>query len=107
MIMIMVVAVVGNITCLKLYNSVLKIPVSRCDSTQVRLLQYSTCYNIKSDLNDVARYLLFFFFYMMIFGSKTEAPILLCGKTIPPLTYSSSLTITSSPSTDTFSILTH
>lgn len=105
MIMIMVVAVVGNITCLKLYNSVLKIPVSRCDSTQVRLLQY--CYNIKSDLNDVARYLNFFFFYMMIFGSKTEAPILLCGKTIPPLTYSSSLTITSSPSTDTFSILTH
>jgi len=45
--------------------------------------------------------------HMMICGSATDVPIDLCGSTFPPLTYTSSLTVTSSPSTHTFSILTH
>ena len=59
---------------------------------------------------------------MMICGSATDVPIDLCGSTFPPFTYTwkrcqntsfpkkhltSSLTVTSSPSTHTFSILTH
>ena len=43
---------------------------------------------------------------MMMEGSGTESPMDLCGRMRPPLMYSSSLTITSSPSTDTFSMRT-
>ena len=61
-------------------------------------------------------------YHMMICGSATDVPIDLCGSTFPPFTYTwnrcqntsfpkkhltSSLTVTSSPSTHTFSILTH
>jgi hypothetical protein len=43
--------------------------------------------------------------YMMICGSGTDSDISLCGNIRPPFMYSSSLTSTSSPSTETFSIL--
>lgn len=42
--------------------------------------------------------------YIMICGSGTDSEISLCGSIRPPLMYSSSLTMTSSPSTLTFSI---
>lgn len=47
------------------------------------------------------------FGHIMICGSGTEVEMLLCGKTCPPLIYSSSFTITSSPRTVVPSILTH
>ena len=51
--------------------------------------------------------LLIAFYHMMICGSCTLLPIDLWGSTLPPFTYTSSLTVTSSPNTQTFSILTH
>lgn len=44
---------------------------------------------------------------MMIAGSGTLSEMLLCGRTCPPLTNTSSFTITSSPSTVMFSQRTH
>lgn len=46
------------------------------------------------------------FFYMMIRGSGTESLMDLWGRTLAPFRYSSSFTITSSPSTVTFSMRT-
>ena len=57
--------------------------------------------NIKHSLN-----ICFARNHMMTCGSGTEAPMDLCGRTLPPLMYSSSLTVTSSPNTDTFSMRT-
>lgn len=47
------------------------------------------------------------FFYIIIEGSGTLSEMLLCGNTCPPFTNTSSLTITSSPSTVIPSNLTH
>lgn len=44
---------------------------------------------------------------MIICGSGDESEMDLCGSILPPLIYNSSLTITSSPSTDTPSIRTY
>lgn len=80
--------------------------ITRCKVNKIVLSDNNWKNTYFYNLNSSAPTTIHTVFYIIICGSGTDRAMDLCGNTWPPFTYSSSLTITSSPRTVQFSMRT-